>query len=81
MTTNVPPVTPMWILYAFIATIVGSAVISMFTGCVSISKYHRDIKQTRIETFQKARKIAHWQKCYNAVQIISGRIDLEEMKK
>lgn len=56
-------------------------IVNGLSGCVSLKTHRRALKEARIETYQKARKIAYWQHCNDAVQIISGKIDVEEIKQ
>ncbi len=54
--------------------------LTLFTGCVSLSQNKRDEREAYIRGLQKARKIAHIYHCDDAVFSISAKIDVEDMK-
>lgn len=47
-------------------------------GCVSIATRDRQVREARIQTFQKSRSIAHYEHCDGAVKTINKRIASEE---
>lgn len=56
--------------------IMGSFIICMlfFSGCVSVSQNKRDVNEAYIRGLQKARTIAHYQHCSDAVALINKTI-------
>lgn len=50
-------------------------------GCVSIKTHEDGVRDAYIRGLERARAIAHYQHCDEAVALINGRIDLEDLKK
>jgi hypothetical protein len=78
--TNYAP-NPEWVFEAFEKVVVFLLVFAWsLGGCVSLSTYHRAQRESYIKGLQKARRVAYQLHCQDAVDIISGKIDVEEMK-
>lgn len=58
----------------------GVLFIGVFSGCVSIRENRREMRESYIQGLEKARHLAYYAKCEDAVDLISGRINVEEMK-
>ncbi len=55
--------------------------LACLNGCVSIGTHKREVREAFIGGMQKARAIAYRQHCEDAVKIINGKIETEEMKR
>lgn len=55
-------------------------ILLILSGCISINENRRQVKDSYIQGLEKARKIAFYSRCQETVDLISGRIDVEEMK-
>lgn len=62
-------------IYIFIGIALLVCALFIFPGCVSIKTHERGVDEARVETFQKARKIAKGYGCKEAAEVISNRIE------
>ena len=52
----------------------------MMVGCVSIPTHEKGLREARLKALMEARSIALSQDCLDAVFLINGRIELEDLK-
>ncbi len=55
--------------------------ILLMSSCVTLKTHRKQMNEEYVRGLQKARKIAYQHGCEDAVFLISGRINVEEMKK
>lgn len=67
-----------WTALGFALLSVVLAVIAALCGCVPASRYRRDVKAAEIGALERARKVAHYDRCDDAVQAITKRITSRE---
>lgn len=72
---------PESILGGMMSVIVILVIIYGLTGCVSIKTHEKESGEAYVRGLERARSIAVSQDCINAAWIISGQIEVEEMKR
>jgi hypothetical protein len=79
-------ISPHWfmrkeIVGGIIALIIWALVgVWLFSGCVSVAAYRRDVAQARIEAMQKCRKVAYYNHSEETVKQINLLIKKQELK-